>query len=75
MVGGDLKVRLTATDRLHGDPFLELGTVEAAFAHGWEPSSGVVHRSEVNVEGSPGKLDRLTSGWNYKSKQRSPQNT
>ena len=36
-VGGDLLDRLAATDRLHGDPGLELGTVSAALAHGWEP--------------------------------------
>ena len=37
MVGGDLLDRLAATDHLHGDPGLELGTVGAAFAHRWEP--------------------------------------
>ena len=37
MVGGDLLQRLTATDRLHRDSGLELGTVGAALAHRWEP--------------------------------------
>jgi len=74
MAGGDLKIRLVATHRLHGDPFLELGTERAALAHEWEPSSGVVHRSEVKVKGCPGKPDHLTSRWDYKSKQISPQN-
>jgi hypothetical protein len=37
VVGGDLLDRLAATDRLHGDPGLELGTVGAALAHRWEP--------------------------------------
>ena len=37
MVCSDLLDRLAATDRLHGDPGLELGTVGAAFAHRWEP--------------------------------------
>ena len=41
MVGSDLLDRLTATDRLHGDPGLELGTVSAAFAHGGSPLSVV----------------------------------
>ena len=44
MVGGDLLDRLAATDRLHGDPGLELGTVGAALAHRWEPLSGTVPR-------------------------------
>jgi hypothetical protein len=44
MVGGDLLDRLTATDRLHGDLGLELGTVGAALAHGWESLSGAVPR-------------------------------
>ena len=42
MVGGDLLDRLAATDRLHGDPGLELGTVGAALAHRWEPRSGAI---------------------------------
>ena len=37
VVGGDLLDRLAATDRLHGDPGLELGTVRAALTHRWEP--------------------------------------
>ena len=37
MVGVDLLQSLTATDRLHGDPGVELGAMGAAFAHGWEP--------------------------------------
>jgi len=36
--------RLAVTDRLHGDPGFELGTVRAALAHGWEPLSGAVTR-------------------------------
>jgi len=44
MVGGDLLDRLAATDRLHGDPGLELGAVGAALAHRWEPLSGAVPR-------------------------------
>ena len=37
VIGGDLLDRLAATDRLHGDLGLELGTVGTALAHGWEP--------------------------------------
>jgi hypothetical protein len=37
VVGGDLLDRLAATDRIYGDPGLELGTVGAALAHRWEP--------------------------------------
>ena len=37
VIGGDLLDRLAATDRLHGDLGLELGTVNAALAHRWEP--------------------------------------
>lgn len=37
VVCGDLLDRLTAPDRLHGDPGLELGTVGAALAHQQEP--------------------------------------
>jgi hypothetical protein len=52
MVGCDLLDRLAATDRLHGDPGLELGTVGAAFAQllrrrlrlRWKPLSGAVPR-------------------------------
>jgi len=44
VVGGDLLDRLAATDRFHGDPGLELGTVGAALAHRWEPLSGAVPR-------------------------------
>jgi hypothetical protein len=44
VVCGDLLDRLAATDRLHGDPGLELGTVGAALTHGWEPLSGAVPR-------------------------------
>ena len=43
-VGSDLLGCLAATDRLHGDPGLELGTVGAALAHGVSPLSGVVPR-------------------------------
>jgi hypothetical protein len=52
VVSGDLLDRLAATDRLHGDPGLELGTVGASFAQllrrrlrlRWEPLSGAVPR-------------------------------
>lgn len=44
VVGGDLLNRLAATDRLHGDPALELRAVGAALAHWWEPRSGAVPR-------------------------------
>ena len=37
VISGDLLDRLATTDRLHGDPGLELGTMGAALAHGWEP--------------------------------------
>ena len=40
VISGDLLDRLTATDRLHGDPGLELGTVGASLAHWREPPSG-----------------------------------
>jgi len=42
VVGGDLLDRLAATDRLHGDPGLELGAVGAALGHWWEPRSAAV---------------------------------
>ena len=35
--GGDLLDRLAATDCLHGDPGLELGTMGAALTGRWEP--------------------------------------
>jgi len=44
VIGGDLLDRLAATDRLHGDPGLELRAVGAAFAHWWEPLSGALPR-------------------------------
>ena len=44
VIGGDLLNRLAATDRLHGDPGLELGAVGSALAHRWEPLSGAVPR-------------------------------
>ena len=44
VISGDLLDRLTTTDRLHGDPGLELGAVSAALAHWWEPRSGAVPR-------------------------------
>ena len=44
VVGSDLLHGLAATDHLHGDPGLELGTVGAALAHGGSPLSGVVPR-------------------------------
>lgn len=42
VVGSDLLERLVATDCLHGDPGLELGTLGAAFAYRWEPRLGAV---------------------------------
>jgi hypothetical protein len=44
VIGGDLLDGLAATDRLHGDSGLELGTVGAALAHRWEPRSGAIPR-------------------------------
>jgi len=44
VICGDLLDRLAATDRLHGDPGLELVTVGAALAHWWEPLSGAEPR-------------------------------
>ena len=40
----DLLDRLTATDRLYGDPVLELGAVAAALAHLGELLSGALPR-------------------------------
>ena len=40
MIGGDLLDRLAATDRLHGDPGIELGAMDAACAHRWERIPG-----------------------------------
>ena len=40
VISGDLFDRLTATDRLHGDSALELGTARAALTHWWEPDHG-----------------------------------
>ena len=37
VVCGDLLDRFAATDRLHGNPGLEAGTVGSALAHRWEP--------------------------------------
>ena len=42
VIGSDLLDRLAATNRLHGDSGLELGTMGAALAHRWEPLSGAV---------------------------------
>ena len=44
VVSGDLLDRLAATDRLHGDSGLELGSVGVALTHWWEPRSGAVPR-------------------------------
>ena len=44
VVSRNLLDRLAATDRLHGDPGLEIGAVGAALAHWWEPRSGAVPR-------------------------------
>lgn len=61
VVGGDLLDRLAATDRLHGDPGLELGAVGAALAHRWERLSGRYPASEVNDGGCPEKPVHLSS--------------
>jgi hypothetical protein len=42
VIGGNPLDRLAATDRLHGDPGLELGAMGAALTHRWEPLSGAV---------------------------------
>ncbi|QNJ30623.1 hypothetical protein SynPROS91_00195 [Synechococcus sp. PROS-9-1] len=44
VISGDCLDRLAATNRLHGDSSLELRSVGAALAHGWEPRSGAVPR-------------------------------
>ena len=59
MVGGDLLNRLPATDRLHGDPGLELGTVGTALVQRWEALHGQCSVSEVNDGGWPEKPDHL----------------
>ena len=48
VIGSDLLDRLAATDRLHGDSGLELGTMGAALTHRWEPFQGRYPASEVN---------------------------
>lgn len=64
VVGSDLLDRLAATDRLHGDPGLELGPVGAALAHRWEPpfrggappqrlTMGAVQKNQTTSEASP----------------------
>ncbi len=63
VVGGDLLDRLAATDRLHGDPVLELGAVGAALAQllrrrlrqRWERLSWWCPASEVNDGACPEK--------------------
>jgi hypothetical protein len=42
VISGDLLDRLAANDRLRRDSGLELGYVDAALAHWWEPLSGAV---------------------------------
>jgi len=59
MVGGDFLDRLAATDHLHGDPGLDLGTVGAALAYQWEPLSGAVPPSEVSDGDCPENTDHL----------------
>ncbi len=44
MVCSDLLDRHAATDRVHRDPGLELGTVGAVLAYWWEPRLGAVLR-------------------------------
>ncbi len=44
VVSGNLLKRLAATDRLHGDPGLELRAVCAALTHRLEPRSGGIPR-------------------------------
>lgn len=51
IVGGGLLNRLAATDRIHGNPRLELGAVSEAHDYRWEPLSGADPASEVNDGG------------------------
>lgn len=44
MVCCDLLDRPAATDRLHGDPVIELGAVGTALAIRWEAISGLLPR-------------------------------
>jgi hypothetical protein len=63
VIGGDLLDCHAATDRLHGDSGLELGTVGAALAqllrrrlpNDGSPFQGRYPASEVNDGSSPGK--------------------
>ena len=57
MVGGDLLDHHATTDRLHGDPGLELGAMDAALTHGWELLLGAVPR----LRGERWDLSRKTS--------------
>ena len=61
VVVGDLLNRHAVTDRLHGDPSLELGAVGAALSYQWEPPfQGRYPASEVNDGVFPEKLVHLT---------------
>ena len=44
VISGDLLDRLANTDRLHGDPGLELWAVGAVLTHRWEPRLGAMPR-------------------------------
>jgi hypothetical protein len=64
---GDLLDRFSDTDRLHGDPGLELGTMGVALAQllprrlrlRWEPLSEAVPRLRVDDRACPGMPDHL----------------
>ncbi len=68
VVGGYPLDRLAPTDRLHGDPGLELGTVGArllnsfgeGFANGGSPFQGRYPASEVNDGARPEQPVHLT---------------
>ena len=47
VISGDLLDRLATTDRLHGDPGLELRAVGVSLAHWWELHQGRYPDSEV----------------------------
>lgn len=49
-VGGDLLNCLAATDRLHGNPGLEHGTMSTAFGHGWGPFQGGALPQRLTME-------------------------
>ncbi len=48
MINGDLMHGLATTDHVHSDPGLELGTMGATLAQGWQPPSGAEPTSKAN---------------------------